>query len=306
MQAHKSAFYPKFKVLKKFIMSEIRGANVLITGGANGIGKLMGLKCLQEGAANLIIWDINEENLQKTQKEFSSKGYKNIYTFVVDVANIDDIEKSATEVLLEIGNIDILFNNAGIVAGKQSFWEYTARDIDKTIQINIAGVMHVTRVFLNDMIKQRKGHIVNISSASALIPLPKGSVYAASKWAVLGWSESLRMELEKEGKDFHVTTICPSYIDTGMFKGVKAPMLFPLLQPEDITAKIIRAVKKNEIMLMQPDNVNIVPLLKGVLPTRIFDVVAEWLGVYSSMNSFEGRPEKERVPEKKQKKSKAE
>lgn len=282
-------------------MSQIRGANVLITGGANGIGKLMGLKCLQEGAANLIIWDINEENLHKTQKEFSSKGYKNVFTFVVDVSNIDDIERTATEVLLEIGNIDILFNNAGIVAGKQSFWEYTARDIEKTIQINISGVMHVTRVFLKDMIKQRKGHIVNISSASALIPLPKGSVYASSKWAVLGWSESLRMELESEGKDLHVTTICPSYIDTGMFKGVRAPYLFPLLQPEDITTKIIKAVKNNDIILMQPDNVNIVPFLRGVFPTRVFDVVAGWLGVYTSMNSFEGRPENERVPEKKSK-----
>jgi len=282
-------------------MSQIRGANVLITGGANGIGKLMGLKCLQEGAANLVIWDINEDNLNKTQKEFSAKGYKNVSTFVVDVSSVDDIEKSATEVLLEIGNIDILFNNAGIVAGKQSFWEYSAKDIDKTLSINVAGVMHVTRVFIQDMIKQRKGHIVNISSASALIPLPKGSVYASSKWAVLGWSESLRMELEKEGGDLHVTTVCPSYIDTGMFKGVSAPMLFPLLQPEDITTKIIRAVKENKTMLMQPDNVNIVPILKGIFPTKVFDVVAGWLGVYSSMNSFEGRPQDERVPEKKTK-----
>ncbi len=282
-------------------MSQIRGANVLVTGGANGIGKLMALKCLQEGAANLIIWDINEENLHKTQKEFSSKGYKNVHTFVVDVSHTHDIEKSATEVLLEIGNVDILINNAGIVAGKHSFWEYSAKDIDKTISINVNGVMHVTRVFLKDMIKQRKGHVVNIASASALIPLPKGSVYASSKWAVLGWSESLRMELEMEGPDLHVTTVCPSYIDTGMFKGVKAPLLFPLLQPDDISTKVIKAIRKNDILLMEPENVNIVPFLKGVFPTRVFDKVAGWLGVYDSMSSFEGRPIEERVPEKKSK-----
>lgn len=280
-------------------MSQIRGANVLVTGGANGIGKLMGLKCLQEGAANLIIWDINEENLQNTLKEFVSKGYKNVSTFVVDVSNVDDIEKSATEVLLEIGNIDILFNNAGIVAGKKSFWEHTAKDIEKTLNINVSGVMNVTRVFIQDMIKQGKGHIINIASASGLIPLPKGSVYASSKWAVLGWSESLRMEFEQEGKELHVTTICPSYIDTGMFKGVKAPLLFPLLQPEDVVNKIIKAVKNNVTLLMMPENVNIVPFLKGVFPNKVFDKVAGFLGVYSSMNSFEGRPEKERVPEKK-------
>ncbi|MEZ5055176.1 MAG: SDR family NAD(P)-dependent oxidoreductase [Chitinophagales bacterium] len=161
--------------------------------------------------------------------------------------------------------------------------------------------MHVTRVFLKDMIKQRKGHVVNIASASSFISLPKGSVYASSKWAVFGWSESLRLELEAEGGDLHVTTVCPSYIDTGMFKGVKAPLLFPLLQPEDTANKIIAAVKKNEIILLLPERANIVPFLKGVIPTRIFDKVASFLGVYTSMSSFEGRPENERVPDKKSK-----
>ena len=282
-------------------MSEIRGTNVLVTGGANGIGKLMALKCLQEGAANLVIWDINEENLRKTQKEFSSKGYKNITTFVVDVANVDDIERAATEVLLEIGNIDILFNNAGIVAGKQTFWEYSARDIEKTIAVNVNGVMHVTRVFLKDMINQHRGHIVNIASASSYIPLPHGSVYASSKWAVLGWSESLRLELEEEGGDLHVTTVCPSYIDTGMFKGVKAPLFFPLLEPEETANRVIQSLKKNEIILILPDTLNLLPILKGVFPTGIFNKVASFLGVYTSMNSFEGRPKDERVPERKSK-----
>ena len=170
--------------------------------------------------------------------------------------------------------------------------------------INVHGVMHVTRVFLNDMIAQRKGHIINIASASSLIGLPEGSVYASSKWAVYGWSESLRLELEKEGGDLHVLTVCPSFIDTGMFKGVKAPILFPLLQPEDITKKIIKAIKNNDIVLRAPDNLNLVPFLKAALPIKMFDIVADYLGVYKSMNSFEGRPEAERMPEKKRKTAK--
>lgn len=282
-------------------MSQIKGANVLVTGGANGLGKLFGQKCLQEGAANLVIWDINEENLVKTQKEFSAKGYKNVSINVVDVSSVNDIEKNATEVLLDIGTIDILYNNAGIVPGNKSFWEHTAKDIEKTISINVSGVMNVTRVFIQDMIKQGKGHIVNIASASSYIPLPKGSVYASSKWAVLGWSESLRMEFELLGNDLHVTTICPSYIDTGMFKGVKVPALFPLLQPDEVINRTIKAIKKNETMILMPDNLNIVPVLKGIVPGKLFDKVAGWLGVYSSMNSFEGRPKEERVPEKKAK-----
>ncbi len=279
-------------------MSQIKGANVLITGGGNGIGRLMGMKCLQEGAANLIIWDINKKNIEDSVKEFKQRGFKNIFSFVVDVSDVNDIERAATDVLLEIGNVDILINNAGIVVGKK-FEEHSRSDIDKTLAINVSGVMHVTRVFLPEMIKQRRGHIVNISSASSLIALPKGSVYAASKWAVHGWSESLRMEMEQDGTQVNVTTVCPSYIDTGMFKGVKAPFLFPLLQPQDITDKILKAIKHNKIMLMQPDNVNLVPILKGVMPRRVFDVVAGYLGVYSSMHAFEGRPKNEAVPEKK-------
>jgi short-subunit dehydrogenase len=285
-------------------MSTIRGANVLITGGANGIGKLMGLKCLQEGCANLIIWDINEPNLDKTRREFEGKGYKQVHTYVVDVSNTDDIERTATEVLLEIGNVDILINNAGIVPGKKSFADHTVRDIEKTLAINVHGVMHVTRVFLNDMIAQRRGHIVNIASASSLIGLPEGSVYASSKWAVYGWSESLRLELEKEGGDLHVLTVCPSYIDTGMFRGVTAPLLAPLLQPEDITKRIIAAIKQNDIILRAPDIVNVIPFLKATLPIKMFDIVADYLGIYKSMSSFEGRPEAERMPEKKRKAAK--
>ena len=92
-------------------MSKIKEANVLVTGGGNGIGKQMGLKCLQDGCANLVIWDINKDNLDKTKKDFSNRGFKNVHTFLVDVSDIDDVEKAGTEVLLEIGNIDILINN---------------------------------------------------------------------------------------------------------------------------------------------------------------------------------------------------
>jgi short-subunit dehydrogenase len=286
--------------LKYSIMSRIKGANVLITGGANGMGKMLGEKCLREGAAKLIIWDINEDNLLKVAREFKNKGYDNVYTFCVDVSSVNDIEKSATEVLLNIGNVDILFNNAGIIVGK-NFWEHTAREIDRTIDINVRGVLHVSRVFVPEMVKQRRGHVINIASAAGIISNKQMSVYVASKWAVKGWSDSLRMELEGEGGDLHVTTVCPSYINTGMFSGVKAPKLFPLLEPEDITDQIMNAVKNNEIFLLAPDMLKAIPFLKGLLPTRWFDVAAEFLGVYSSMASFHGRPAEEAIPEKKSK-----
>lgn len=285
-------------------MSRIKGANVLVTGGANGIGKLMGESCLLEGAAHLVIWDINDANLKNTIVEFSKKGFKNVTPYLVDVSDIDDIEKTATKVLLDVGNIDILFNNAGIVAGSKRFWEHTRNDIEKTMAINSNGVMHVARVFLPDMLKQGHGHVVNIASIAGIITNVNMAVYVASKWACIGFSESLRLELEQEKGEFHVTTVTPSYIDTGMFKGVSAPLLFPLVKPEEMVKQIIDGVKKDKVFVRAPDMVNVVPFLKGVLPTRAFDFVANILGVTKSMDTFKGRPKEEMMTEKSIKKVK--
>jgi short-subunit dehydrogenase len=272
-------------------MTKISRKTILITGGAGGIGKLMASIFLAKRAAHVVLWDINEEALKKTVDEFKREGYHQVSAYKVDVANTKEIEKTATETMLEHGAVDILVNNAGIVPGKKLFSEHSAIDIDRTIDINTSAVMHVTRVFMPDMLRRKAGHIVNISSASAYIGNPNMSVYAASKWAVLGWSESLRLEMEKEQTGIQITTICPSYIDTGMFNGVSTPLLLPLLKPNDIVNKIINAIEKNQDMVMAPDLVNVLPFFKGVLGRKLFDKVAEFIGVYSSMSTFEGRSE---------------
>lgn len=281
-------------------MSQIKNSIVLITGGAQGIGKMLGEKFLREGAKSLIIWDINQKNIDETLQEMTKLGYDNVYAFNVDVSDNDDIERAATQVFLDIGRVDILVNSAGIIVGKM-FWEYSAAEIDRVIQINLNGVLQTTRVFVKEMIQQKRGHIVNIASASSLISNKKMSAYLASKWAVKGWSDSLRMELETLEGDLHVTTVCPSYINTGMFKGVKAPFLFPLLEPEDITDRIIQAVKKNKLFILAPDLLVFIPFFKSILPVRVFDFVAETLGVYDSMEEFKGRSKDEAVPKKKSK-----
>lgn len=279
-------------------MTKIRNSSVLITGAANGIGKLLALRCLQEGAHKVILWDINEANLEKTLAEFSTKGFDNTAAYLVDVSDLDDIKSSAADVLKNHGTVDVLFNNAGIVVGK-TFVEHTHRDIAKTIDINVSGVMHTALCFLPSMILQEHGHIINIASAAGLVPNPSMSVYAASKWAVIGWSESLRLEMEAEHKGVKITTIEPSYINTGMFDGVTAPLLSPIMEPAFIVEKIMEGVAADAILVREPFIVNAVPLLRGILPTRAFDFVAEKLGVYHSMDHFQGRPAEEAVPEKK-------
>ena len=100
---------------------DFKNKKVLITGGCSGIGKIMARKSLERGASNLIIWDINEEGLAKTKEEFANFG-KEISTYKVDVSNLDEIKIAAQRVKTEVGKVDILINNAGIVVGKYFFW----------------------------------------------------------------------------------------------------------------------------------------------------------------------------------------
>lgn len=269
-------------------MTSFSGKTILITGAASGIGFIMGRMALEKGAKHLVMWDINSESLSDSADELASKGYS-VSTNLVDVRNKEQVSKASKEVIKEQGTIDILFNNAGIIVGK-SFADHSYEDIENTLAVNSLGLMYVARAFLPAMIEKGFGRIINIASAAGLTPNPGMTVYAASKWAAVGWSDSLRIELEQNHENIKVLTVMPSYINTGMFDGVKAPLLIPLLDPEKISAKIINSVEKEKIILREPLMIKLSPFVRGILPARIYDFVAgKILKVYSSMNTFTGR-----------------
>lgn len=115
-------------------MSELKGKTVLVTGGASGIGRLMGELALKEGARRLVIWDLNSELLNKTAIELQSQGFE-VLPYQVDVSNNNQVLSTFNEMKSQIGAIDILINNAGIIVGKP-FYDHTHEEIDKTISIN--------------------------------------------------------------------------------------------------------------------------------------------------------------------------
>jgi all-trans-retinol dehydrogenase (NAD+) len=267
-------------------MSTLKGKRVLITGGASGIGKIMGRLSLERGA-ELIIWDINTSKIAEVIKEFSSLGKVTGYT--VDVSSPEQIKSTAQQVKENQGVVDILINNAGIVVGKY-FQDHTSQEILKTMEINANAPMLITLEFIPDMISQNSGHICSIASSAGLISNPKMSVYASSKWAVIGWSDSLRIEMKLLKKKIGVTTVTPYYINTGMFDGVKS--LVPILKPERVARKIIRGIERNRIFVSMPWSVHFVRLCQGLLPIAVFDfVVGGVMGVYRTMDHFTGRKE---------------
>lgn len=269
-------------------MSSFKNKIVLITGGASGIGRLTGIEVLKRGASRLIVVDVNEEALKTLPGEEGFPEEK-VSVYAADISDCGEAEAVCMNILENEGTVDILFNNAGIVEGGY-FSEQPLSVIRKTVEVNTLGCMYMARAFLPAMIEQGSGHIINIASAAGLMPNPGMAAYAGSKWAAVGWSESLRLELEQSGAGVQVLTVTPGYIDTGMFEGVKSPLLTPMLKQERITAKIIQAVEKNKARLREPFMVKLTPFLRGILPAAVFDFIAGRIfKVYESMSTFRGR-----------------
>ncbi len=272
-------------------MDSVSGKKVLITGAAMGMGKIYAQLAVNGGAAAVILWDVNQAELEKTAAELKAQGGK-VHPYLVDVSRMEAIQQTAEKVRQEVGHPDIVFNNAGIVRGK-FFWEHDpVKDIWLTMAINSLAPMYIAREFLPAMIASKtECRVINIASAAGTVSNPKMSVYCASKWAALGWSDSVRLELEKTGNTHvRVTTVCPSYISTGMFEGARGPLMTPILTPQYVCDKVWAAMKSGKPLLTLPWTVRLGMLCRGLLPLPIWDWVAEHIfGVYKSMDEFKGR-----------------
>ena len=266
---------------------KIKGNTVLITGGASGIGKIMGRMALEKGAKSLIIWDVNQDALEVTSAELSSRG--RVYIYKVDITNSELIAATYQQIKQECGSVDILINCAGIVRGNKTFDQQTLQDIRLTFEVNTIAPMVIAQQILPDMLRRNHGHICNIASAGGMLSNPKMSVYGASKWAMIGWSDSVRIELQQMQSNVHFTTIAPYYINTGMFNGVDSS-IFPILKPEPTAAKIIRAIERNNTFKGIPFGFHFIRFWQAILPFRLFDFVfGTVFGIYHAMDNFTGR-----------------
>ena len=272
----------------------VAGRRILITGAAMGMGRLYAERAVAEGAETVILWDINKEALAETTKALRVRAdnRQEIVPMLVDIGERTAIEKASANVIANHGGVDVIINNAGVVRGTY-FWEHeNERDTEFIMKINALAPMFITHEFLTGMMEgKRPSRIVNIASAAGTLSNPKMSVYASSKWALIGWSDSVRLELKQQHIDnVKVTTVCPSYIATGMFEGVKGPLMTPIMQPDYVVNKVWKAMLAGKPMLMLPWTVHLSKVLKGILPQRWFDAIADNIfGVYNTMDKFTGR-----------------
>ena len=276
-------------------MKSVAGKKVLITGAAMGLGKLFALRAVQEGAAEVVLWDVNEAALEQTVKELVGNG-GTVSSFYVDVSNAAAIAEAAAQVREEVGTIDVLINNAGIVRGNGYFWENDPREMQMVMEINAIAPMLIAAEFLPGMIAAGGDcRLVNIASSAGLVSTPRLAVYCGSKWAATGWSDSVRLELEQAGHDhIKITTVCPTYINTGMFDGAKSAPLLPILEPAHVVDEAWRAMCAGGSFVVLPRTVMLSEVLKGLVPISVRDFILDnVIGVYHTMEDFTGRAEQQ-------------
>ena len=196
---------------------DIQGKIAVVTGAGSGIGKAIAVSLAKEGA-DVVISDINEQGMAETAKEITNLGGKNI-SVKTDVSKLESIENLYQQTISEMGDVDILVNNAGVhMSGPLS--GVTIDDWKWMIDINLWSVIYGVHVFLPHFMKKDSGYFVNTASIAGQVGvLDTSTPYTASKFAVVGLSESMALFLKQKSKGVGVTVICPGVVETNIGKG---------------------------------------------------------------------------------------
>jgi all-trans-retinol dehydrogenase (NAD+) len=268
-------------------MRTLKDTRVLITGAASGIGRSIAERCAQQGAV-VVLTDIDETLLQETARQMREAGYR-VHAHRLDVTDAEDVAAVRERVHAEGGPVDVLVNNAGTVFGGYFLDVPLARHVT-TLEVNLLGVVIVTHAFLPDLIDRPDAHLVNIASVAGYGGAVRGSTYASSKWGVIGFSESMELELKEQGNSHvHVTTVCPGVVSTGLFEGAAPLRLTRILTPEDVASSVVDGILRNASYVRTPWLAKLAPVLRGVLPHRAFNTVLGIFGGSATMDNWTGR-----------------
>lgn len=233
-------------------MTDLKNKNAFITGAGKGIGKAVAIALAKEGV-NVILVSRTQADVEQLAAETNKLGVKSL-ALSADVSDISSINSAVEKALAEFKHIDILINSAGIASfGK--FLELEPSEFEKIIQVNLMGTYYTTRAIIPNMIERQTGDIINISSTAGLNGNALTSAYSASKFAVLGLTDSLMQEMRKH--NIRVTALTPSTVATDMAKELKLTDGNPekVMQSEDMADLIIAQLKLNRRVFIKNSSI---------------------------------------------------
>jgi len=233
-------------------MKDLKNKNALITGAGKGIGKAIAIALAKEGV-NVILVSRTQADVDQLAAETAALGVKSL-ALSADVSDINSINSAVEKALADFKNIDILINSAGIASfGK--FLELEPDVWENIIKVNLMGTYYTTRAIIPNMIERQTGDIINISSTAGLNGNALTSAYSASKFAVLGLTDSLMQEMRKH--NIRVTALTPSTVATDMAKDLNLTDGNPekVMQSEDIAELVIAQLKLNRRVFIKNSSI---------------------------------------------------
>uniref|UniRef100_A0A8C7YUC7 Short-chain dehydrogenase/reductase 3 n=1 Tax=Oryzias sinensis TaxID=183150 RepID=A0A8C7YUC7_9TELE len=230
-------------------LKSVEGELCLITGAGGALGRLFALEFAKEGA-QLVLWDCDTAANEHTARLARDLGVK-VHAYTVDLSKRENIYEAADRVRAEVGDVTMVVNNAGVVAGRRLL-DCPDELLERTLLVNCHALFWMTKAFLPPMKARNHGHIVTIASALGLFTTSCVEDYCASKFGAVGFHESLALELQAENQGgIKTTLVCPYIVNSGMFAGCEISLI-PPLEPLYTVQESMKAILGEQQMVCIP------------------------------------------------------
>jgi all-trans-retinol dehydrogenase (NAD+) len=276
-------------------MAHLAGKKAIVTGGAMGYGFAICKRLIEEGC-DVTIWELNEDAMGEAKDRLNNFGRGKVFAYHCDVSDRERVCELTAQAKKDMGQVDILVNNAAYFR-KGTFCESSTDDKLRQMEVNFNALLYTIETVLPDMMARNVGHIVNIASGASWISFPNGVIYTASKFAVHGLSDALRLELKALGKKgVKIISVHPGVAkDGGMFAGGEftflASILLPRIEPDLLAVRIVeKGLKKNKSVVCVPRTLYFMWMLRGWIPNPLWDAQLLVLGMGNVLKKFKGRP----------------
>jgi NAD(P)-dependent dehydrogenase (short-subunit alcohol dehydrogenase family) len=259
----------------------LEGLSVHITGAAGGIGRATAHALASRGA-HLALSDVDRSALANLARDVEAAGGR-VRTFHLDVRDAAAFLELTESIERELGPLDVLVNNAGILRPGR-FAEVPLADGEAEIAVNLQGTINGMRAVMPRMLARHQGQIVNIASLTGRIPMPGAALYSATKHAIIGLTDATRAECRGSGLTFSL--VLPGYVDTPLILGVRPPAFPPIVHPQQVAKSVVRTIERRLNSCYVPRFLALFPICQLILPTQVLHWLGDVTGVTRSLTAI--------------------